>query len=88
MYDTNTADYISGYVAGDNRRRNRIPRHYLRITAQALIRTTACRPGDIIHIYRNDAGHIGFNTVTKAYAYYPASLLRNPAAFQFLEVMI
>ena len=65
---------------------NVIPRKFYTITIRALCKTNATRPDDIIHIYRNNFGLIGFNTRTGRYNYYPANFLRNPELCEFISV--
>ena len=38
--------------------KNKIPRHFLRITAQAEKATSASNTGDMLHIFKNDFGYL------------------------------
>lgn len=67
--------------------KNRIPRKFASITGKMLISTSATKPGDIIHIYKNDFGYLGLNARTGKYAYYFPSMLRNAELFRVLEVI-
>ena len=68
-------------------KKNRIPRKFSRITGKMLIETSAAKPGDIIHLYKNNPGYLGLNTRTGLYAYYFPSMLRNGSIFELLEVI-
>lgn len=56
---------------------NRIPRNFNRITAKMLIDTSESKPGDIIRIYKNLDGYLGYNPRTNRHFYIFASMIRN-----------
>lgn len=66
---------------------NRIPRKFNCITGKMLIETNMDKPGDILHIYKNDFGYLAFNTRTGKYAYVFANMLRNKEVFELMEVI-
>ena len=66
---------------------NVIPRNYNRITAQILISTSKHVPGDVVHVFRNDYGHLALNMRTNEYAYVSPSMLRDPACCKFTEII-
>jgi hypothetical protein len=65
---------------------NSIPRKFDRITAEVLIETNKSLPGDVLHIYKNDFGHLALNMRTMEYAYYPLSLLRDDRTIRVMEI--
>ena len=67
-------------------RKNVIPRKFNRITCKMLIGTNANKPGDVLHVYRNDFGLCAMNTATGKYYYISPSILRDPQMCEFLEV--
>lgn len=68
---------------------NRIPRKFYSLTGKMLIETNMDKPGDILHIYKNDCGtgYLALNTRTGKYCYTFVSMLRNPEIFELLEVV-
>lgn len=56
---------------------NRIPRTFNRITATTRIETSHSKPGDVLHVYKNNSGYLALNTRTGVYAYMFAAMLRN-----------
>ena len=66
--------------------KNKIPRHFLRITAQALKATSASDTGDICHIFKNDFGYLVSNITQNKYFYVAASLLRDAEYFEILAI--
>ena len=68
------------------KRKNVIPRKFNRITCKMLIETNANKPGDVLHVYRNDFGFCALNTATGKYYYISLSILRDPQMCEFLEV--
>lgn len=65
---------------------NRIPRKFARITGEMLIETTETRPGDIVRVWKNDSGYLGYNPRTNRYFYIFVSMLRNAEIFKLREV--
>ena len=49
--------------------RNRIPRKFNRITGKMLIETNMDKPGDVLHVFKNDFGYLALNLRTGKYAY-------------------
>lgn len=66
---------------------NVIPRKFNRIICKMLIETSANKPGDVFHVYRNDSGLCALNTNTEKYCYMFPELLRDSRLCQFLEVV-
>ena len=66
--------------------KNKIPRHFLRITAQAKKATSASDTGDICHIFKNDFGYLVSNITQNKYFYVAASLLRDTEYFKILSI--
>ena len=66
--------------------KNKIPRHFLRITAQALKATSASNTGDMLHIFKNDFGYLVSNITQNKYFYVAASLLRDAEYFKILSI--
>lgn len=67
--------------------RNRIPRKFNRITGKMLIETNMDKPGDVLHVFKNDFGYLTLNLRTGKYAYAFVSMLRNKAIFELQEVI-
>lgn len=69
--------------------RNRIPRTFARIDCTVLTETSVDKPGDKLHIYKNDcgSGYLALNMRTGKYAYVFASMLRNPEIIQVDEII-
>lgn len=67
---------------------NRIPRKFNRITGEMLIETNHDKPGDVLHIYKNDCstGYLALNNRTKKYAYVFVSMLRNTETFKLISI--
>ena len=68
------------------KKKNVIPRKSYRITCKMLIETNANKPGDVLHVYRNNSGLCAMNTATGKYFYISPSILRDPQVCEFLEV--
>lgn len=68
------------------KKNNVIPRKFNRITCKMLIGTSENKPGDVLHVYRNDFGLLALNTATGKYFYISPSILRDPLLCEFLEV--
>ena len=68
------------------KKNNVIPRKFNRITCKMLIETSANKPGDVFHVYRNDFGLCAMNAATGKYYYISPSILRDPQMCEFLEV--
>lgn len=68
------------------KKNNVIPRKFIRITCKMLIGTNVNKPGDVLHVYRNDSGLRAMNTATGEYFYMFPSILRDPLLCEFLEV--
>lgn len=66
---------------------NRIPRKFYSITGEMLISTSESKPGDIIHIYKNDFGYLGYNPRTNRHFYMFVSMIRNADIFRIMEVL-
>lgn len=66
--------------------KNRIPRKFNSITGKVLIETNMNKPGDIIHVYKNDCGYIAYNERTGKYFYIFVSMLRNAEIFELMEI--
>lgn len=66
---------------------NRIPRKFIQITGEMLIETTETLPGDIIRVYKNDIGYLGYNPRTNRNFYIFVSMLRNAEIFKLQEVL-
>lgn len=56
---------------------NRIPRRFDRITVTMHTETSHDKPGDVLHVYKNNSGYLALNTRTGIYAYMFAAMLRN-----------
>ena len=69
------------------KKNNVIPRKSYRITCKMLIGTNANKPGDVLHVCRNDAGWLALNTATCKYFYISASILRDPRMCEVVEVI-
>jgi hypothetical protein len=65
---------------------NRIPRKFYSITGEMLIDTSESKPGDEIHIYKNDFGYLGYNTRTNRHFYMFVSMIRNADVFRVIEI--
>ena len=68
------------------KKNNVIPRKFNRITCKMLTGTNANKPGDVLHVYRNDFGLCALNKETGKYFYISSSILRDPHVCEFLEV--
>lgn len=68
-------------------KKNRIPRKFYGITGEMLIETSCDKPGDVLHITKNDFGYLGLNSHTGKYAYYFPSMLRDAEIFKITEVI-
>ena len=68
------------------KKKNVIPRKFIRITCKMLIETSENKTGDVLHVYRNDSGLCALNTATGKYFYISPSILRDPNLCEFLEV--
>ena len=66
--------------------KNKIPRHFLRITAQAEKATSASNTGDVLHIFKNDFGYLVSNITQNKYFYVAVSLLRDAEYFKILSI--
>lgn len=66
--------------------KNKIPRHFLRITAQAKKATSASDTGDMLHIFKNDFGYLVSNITQNKYFYVALSLLRDTEYFKILSI--
>ena len=66
--------------------KNKIPRHFLRITAQAKKATSASNTGDMLHIFKNDFGYLVSNITQNKYFYIAVSLLRDAEYFRILTI--
>ena len=64
-----------------------VPRKFIRITCKMLTETNANKPGDVLHVYRNNSGWLALNTATGKYFYISPSILRDPLLCEFLEVI-
>lgn len=62
--------------------RNVIPRQFLRIDGTMLIETNMDRPGDKLHVFKNDSGYLALNLRTGKFAYMFASMLRDANIFK------
>ena len=69
------------------KKNNVIPRKFNRITCTMLIGTSENKPGDVLHVYRNDSGLCALNMATGKYFYMPTSILRDSNLCEFLEVV-
>lgn len=67
---------------------NRIPRNFYSLTGETLISTSESKPGDIIHITKNDFGYLGYNPRTNRHFYMFASMIRNADIFRITEVIV
>lgn len=65
---------------------NVIPRNFYNIKVKMLIPTSESQPGDIVNIGKNDFGYIGYNIRTNKHFYIFATMMRNAAICEFLEV--
>ena len=52
-----------------------------------LIETNTDKPGDVLHVFKNDLGYLALNLRTGKYAYAFVSMLRNKAIFELQEVI-
>ena len=68
------------------KKNNVIPRKFYHIMCKMLTGTSANKPGDVLHVYRNDFGLCAMNTATSKYYYISPSILRDPQMCEFLEV--
>ena len=68
------------------KKNNVIPRKFYRIVCKMLTETSENKPGDVLHVYRNDSGLCALNTATGKYFYMFPSILRDPLLCEFLEV--
>ena len=68
------------------KKNNVIPRKFYRIVCKMLTETSENKPGDVLHVYRNDSGLCALNTATGKYFYMPPSILRDHQFCEFLEV--
>lgn len=68
------------------KKNNVIPRKFYRIVCKMLTETSENKPGDVLHVYRNDLGLCALNTATGKYFYVSPSILRDPMLCEFLEV--
>lgn len=66
--------------------KNRIPRKFYSITGKMLIDTSESKPGDEIHITKNDFGYLGYNRRTNRHFYMFASMIRNADIFRITEI--
>lgn len=66
---------------------NRIPRVFNCIVGKMLVETSASKPGDILHVFKNDSGYLALNTRTGKYAYIFVSMLRNKEVFELIEIL-
>lgn len=69
------------------KKKNVIPRKFIRITCKMLTGTNENTPGDVLHVYRNNSGLCALNTATGKYFYMPPSILRDSLLCEFLEVI-
>lgn len=69
------------------KKNNVIPRKFYRIVCKMLTGTNANKPGDVLHVYRNDSGLCALNTATGKYFYISPSILRDSNLCDFLEVI-
>lgn len=66
---------------------NRIPRRFGKITDMMLIHTNVDRPGDVIHVFKNECGgYSALNTRTGKYAHCFVSMLRGKRIFQMTGI--
>lgn len=65
---------------------NRIPRVFNCIVGKMLVETSASKPRDILHVFKNDSGYLALNTRTGKYAYVFVSMLRNKEVFELIEI--
>ena len=68
------------------KKNNVIPRKFYSIICKILTETSATKPGDVLHVCRNDFGLCALNTATGKYFYISPSILRDPQLCEFLEV--
>ena len=68
------------------KKNNVIPRKFNRITCKMLIGTTENKPGDVLHVYRNNSGLCALNMATGKYFYVFHAIMRDPLLCEFLEV--
>ena len=66
--------------------KNKIPRHFLRITAPAKKPTSARNTGDMLHLFKNDFGYLVSNITQNKYFYIAVSLLRDAEYFKILAI--
>ena len=68
------------------KKKNVIPRKFIRITCKMLTGTSENKPGDVLHVYRNDFGLCALNAETGKYFYISPAILRDPRMCEFFEV--
>ena len=68
------------------KKNNVIPRKFYHIACKMLTETSANKPGDVLHVYRNDLGFCALNTATGKYFYISPAILRDSLFCEFLEV--
>ena len=68
------------------KKKNVIPRKFIRITCKMLTETSENKKGAVLHVYRNDFGLCALNTATGKYFYMFPAILRDPLVCEFLEV--
>lgn len=61
--------------------RNVIPRNYYKIVANEKI------TGDVLHIYKNNYGHLALSEKTGKHFYISANYLRIADFYEFVEVL-
>lgn len=69
------------------KKNNVIPRKFYRIVCKMLTETSENKPGDVLHVYRNNSGLCALNTATGKYFYMFPSILRDHLLCEFLEVI-
>lgn len=69
------------------KKKNVIPRKFIRITCKMLTETSENKTGDVLHVYRNNSGLCALNTATGKYFYMSTAILRDPLFCEFLEVI-
>ena len=69
------------------KKKNVIPRKFIRITCKMLIETSENKTGDVLHVYRNNSGLCALNTATGKYFYMFPAILRDSNLCDFLEVI-
>ena len=68
------------------KKKNVIPRKFIRITCKMLTETSENKTGDVLRVYRNNFGLCALNTATGKYFYISPSILRDSNLCDFLEV--